>query len=205
MKVNRVSLFDLKSPVSRGPIRWLVLCGALLIAVIAIGTAVMVGNFRERALNSSERELENTVLLLARHFDQQLEDFIVIQKDVVAQVKRAGIGSPEAFRRQMASPEWHDVLRARVAGYSDVAGVNVFDAEGILINSSETWPVPAVNIADRAFFKAFKSGYAVRPISVELVQGRFSGSWATVISHRVTGPEGEFLGLVTRAITPASF
>jgi hypothetical protein len=35
---------------------------------------VMAGNFRERALHNSERELENTVLLLARHFDQQLED-----------------------------------------------------------------------------------------------------------------------------------
>jgi diguanylate cyclase (GGDEF)-like protein len=205
MKVNRHFLLDLKLPLSQGPVRWLVLCGVLLIAAIVIGTAVMVGNFRERALNSSERELENTVLLLARHFDQQLEDFIVIQKDTVAQLQRAGTSSPEVFRRQMATPEWHEVLRSRVAGHSDVAGVNVFDAEGVLINSSEAWPVPAVNIADRNFFKAFKSGSAVRPILVELVQGRFSGSWATVISHRVTGPEGEFLGLVTRAITPASF
>jgi diguanylate cyclase (GGDEF)-like protein len=198
-------LFDLRSPVSQGPIRWLVLCGALLIAAIAIGTAVMIGHFRERALHNSERELENTVLLLARHFDQQLEDFTVIQKDVVAQVQHAGTNSPELFRRQMATPEWHEVLRSRVAGYSDVAGVNVFDAEGMLINSSEAWPVPKVNIADRAFFKAFKAGTAVRPALVELVQSRMSASWATVISHRVTGPDGEFLGVVTRAITPASF
>jgi diguanylate cyclase (GGDEF)-like protein len=204
MKANRVSLFDLKSHLSLGPIRWLVLCGALLIAAIAIGTVFMVGNFREQALSNSERELENTVLLLARHFDQQLEDFTVIQKDVAAQVQRAGTSSPDVFRRQMATPEWHEVLRARAAGYSDFAGVNVFDAEGMLINSSEAWPVPTVNIADRAFFKSFKSGSAVRPILVELVQSRLSGSWATVISHRVTGPEGEFLGLVTRAITPAS-
>ena len=60
--------------VRRSPIHWLILCGVLLIAAIVIGTAVMVGNFRERALSSSERELENTVLLLARHFDQQLGD-----------------------------------------------------------------------------------------------------------------------------------
>lgn len=67
------------SPVRRSPIHWLILCGVLLIAAIVVGTAVMVGNFRERALSSSERELENTVLLLARHFDQQLEDAEVIQ------------------------------------------------------------------------------------------------------------------------------
>ncbi len=67
-----------ESSVRRGPIHWLILCGMFLIAAIVVGTAVMVGNFRERALNSSERELENTVLLLARHFDQQLEDAGVI-------------------------------------------------------------------------------------------------------------------------------
>src|ERR1700722_15593976 len=120
MKVSRISFFDLKSPLSQGPIRWLVLCGALLIAAIAIGTAVMVGNFRERALNSSERELANTVLLRARHFDQQLEDFTVIQNDVVAQIRLAGISSPDIFRDRMATPEWHEMLRSRVGGYSDV-------------------------------------------------------------------------------------
>ena len=40
-----------------------------------LGTMVMVGEFRERALANSERELENTVLLLTRHFDQQFEDY----------------------------------------------------------------------------------------------------------------------------------
>ena len=55
-----------------GPIRWLILGGALLITAIAVGATIMAGNFRERALLNAERELENTVLLLARHFDQQL-------------------------------------------------------------------------------------------------------------------------------------
>ena len=105
MKVGSASLFDFKSPVSGSPIRWLVICGALLIAAIAVGTAVAVGNFRERALVNSERELENTVLLLARHFDQQLEDFTVIQKDVIAQIKRVGINTPDDFRAQMGTSE----------------------------------------------------------------------------------------------------
>ena len=58
----------------RNPIRWLVGCGVFLIAAIAIGTVIIVSNFRDHALESSKRELENTVLLLARHFDQQLDD-----------------------------------------------------------------------------------------------------------------------------------
>src|SRR5579859_460057 len=71
----------------RNPILWLVICGILLIAAIAIGTATMVSNFRDHALESSKRELENTVLLLSRHFDQQLEDAEVPLIELIEQIR----------------------------------------------------------------------------------------------------------------------
>ncbi len=189
----------------RGPVLWLTLCGVLLIAAIMVGTVAMVGEFRERALANGERELENTVLLLARHFDQQLDDFAVIQNDLAEQTRSAGFASPDAFAREMSTSETHMKLRARVSGSSDVAGVNVFDAAGRLINSSEAWPVPLVNIADRAYFKALQSSSAATPYQIELVRSRFSGHLATVIARKMTGPNGEFLGVATRALAPSKF
>src|SRR5487761_11638 len=189
--------FDLKAFFYSGPIRWLVAGGAFLIAAIAVGTTIMVGNFRERAL-------ENTVLLLAHHFDQQLEDFTVILKDLAAQIHADGI-TPDIFKGQLATLEWHEVLRKKVGAYSDISGINVFDADGMLINSSDAWPVPDIGIADRAYFKAFQSGAATTPILVGLVRRHFTGGWATVVAHRVIGPKGEFLGVVTRSIAPATF
>ena len=53
----------------RGPVLWLTFCGGLLVAAIFAGTIMMTAEFRERALVNGERELENTVQLLARHFD----------------------------------------------------------------------------------------------------------------------------------------
>src|SRR5215469_5069485 len=96
------SSFDLKAFLSSAPIRWLIAGGIFLIAAIAVGTTIMVGNFRERALNSNERELENTVLLVARHFDQQLEDFTAILKDVATQI-RSDRMTPETFAGQLAT------------------------------------------------------------------------------------------------------
>ena len=80
MASSDTSSFRIASAFRGGPIRWLIFGGTLLIAAIAIGATVMAGNSRERALRSSERELENTVLLLAGHFDQQLEDFQVVHR-----------------------------------------------------------------------------------------------------------------------------
>ena len=79
MNAEDIASFNVKASARGGPIRWLVIGGGLLIAAIVIGTTIMAGNFRERALVSRERELENTVLLLARHFDHQLRDFTIIQ------------------------------------------------------------------------------------------------------------------------------
>jgi len=98
MTADGTASFSVPNSTGGNPIRWLVLGGVFLIAAITIGTTIIAGNFRERALSSSERELENTVLLLARHFDQQLEDFEVIQKDLIAYMRSSGITTREDYK-----------------------------------------------------------------------------------------------------------
>src|SRR6476619_7258788 len=170
------------TPVFRGgPIRWLILGGMLLIAAIAIGATVMAGNFRERALRNSERELENTVLLLARHFDQQLEDFSVVQKDVIAFMRSSGITTPESYRTRMSGQEIHLMLKSKMDAVSYVGGINIFDADGALINASGRWPVPSVNVADRPYFRTFKSDPHAPEMLIEPVFSRITGVWTTVI------------------------
>ncbi|WP_375412840.1 EAL domain-containing protein [uncultured Bradyrhizobium sp.] len=193
------------SPVRRSPIHWLILCGVVLIAAIVLGTAVMVDNFRERALSSSERELENTVLLLARHFDQQLKDAEVIQNSLVEYIYTAGIATPEEYRRRMSGEDVHQMLRAKLSAMSYVGAVNLFDAKGRIINASGVWPIPDVSVADRAYFKVFTSGPQSAAVLIEPVYSRVTGAWTTIIARKVTGTDGEFLGVISRGIEPAHF
>ncbi|MDI1266585.1 MAG: cache domain-containing protein, partial [bacterium] len=188
-----------------GPIHWLMFGGIFLIAAIAIGATVMAGNFRERALRNSERELENTVLLLARHFDQQLTDFEVVQKDVIAFMRSNGIATTENYRREMSTRDIHMMLKSKMAALSYVGGINIFDADGVLINASSAWPVPRVNAADRNYFRTFKLDPNSPEMLVEPVYSRITGVWTTVIVRKITGPKGEFLGVIGRGIEPANF
>jgi diguanylate cyclase (GGDEF)-like protein len=197
--------FKVTSALRGGPIRWLILGGMLLIAAIAIGATVMAGNFRERALHNSERELENTVLLLARHFDQQLEDFQVVQDDLIAFMRSNGIATTENYKPRMSSREIHLMLKSKLEALSYVGGINVFDADGVLINASSAWPVPSVSVADRAYFKTFKSDPRSPDQLVEPVFSRITGAWTTVIARKIAGPNGEFLGVISRGIEPANF
>ena len=165
----------------------------------------MAGNFRERALHNAERELENTVLLLARHFDQQLEDFEVVQKDLIDYMRSNGVTTPDNYKRQMSGEAIHLMLKSKMSALSYVGGINLFDADGKLINSSVAWPVPPVDVADRAYFRTFKSDPHAPDLLLEPVYSRITGVWTTVLARKVKGTGGEFIGAVGRGIEPANF
>ena len=192
-------------PERRGPVRLLVIGGLFLIVAIAVGTTIMAGIFRERALNSAKRELENTVQLLARHFDQQFRDFGAIQQDFAAFVRAAGIDTSERFKHRMSSPDIHLMLKANVGALSYVGNVTLFDSDGMLLNSSGAWPVPAVNVADRPYFSAFKTDANAPEVLVEPVHSRISGAWTTVLARKLVASDGEFLGVIGRGFEPVHF
>lgn len=196
---RNVSAFD-----RRNPLIWLILGGVVLIAAIIAGTAIAVLNFRERALNNTERELQNNVLLLSRHFDRELHDFEAVQGEVVRRIQEFAVSSPDMFRDRISGSAFHKTLEAMVGATSDTAGVNVFDSDGQLINSSQAWPVSDVSIADREYFKTLGGDDRYPAVLVTHVKSRFTGRWATIIARKMTGLKGEFLGVVSRGISPAN-
>jgi diguanylate cyclase (GGDEF)-like protein len=205
MKKNNTVPVSVAAVLRGGPIRWLVLGGSLLIAAIAVGATLMAGNFRERALHNAERELENTVLLLARHFDQQLADFGVVQQDLIDYISAYGITTAEGYKRQLSTEATHRMLTSKMSALSYVGGVHLFDNEGRLINTSAGWPTPPVNAADRPYFKTFKSDPQAPAVLIEPVFSRITGIWTTVIARKVTGANGEFIGAIGRGIESANF
>ena len=197
-------LFD-QAFVRSGPIRWLVVGGTLLIAAIAVGAVLMAQNFRERALRNSARELENTALMLSHHFDQQLQDFAVIQKDFVDHVATTGVVSADDFRNRMSGQDIHRLLRSKIEALPYIGGVNLIDADGNLINSSTAWPVPKVYVGDRAYFRTFRYDPHSPDVLIEPVHSRISGAWTILIVRKLVAPNGEFMGVVARGIEPANF
>jgi len=194
--------FSIKpEPGPRAPMIWLLMCGLALMVAIAAGTMLSIDKFRENAIENGKEGLESAVLLLVRHFDQQFRDFSIPQEVIITELESYGITSPDIFRGEMATLAVHEQLRAKLYDWTDVAGSNVFDSKGMLINSSRTWPVPEISIADRAYFARLAAEPTLE-LAVEVVPSRFSASQAIVFARRISGPHKEFLGVVTRAISP---
>lgn len=195
-----------QGPARPTPIRWLIFGGAFLIVAIVLSAVAMIATFRERALATAERELSNTVLLLSRHFDQQFDDFDEVLKEVSAQVRMTDPKLEEKeFARQLSTESTHEMLKEKVGGSLDTVGVSIFGADGLLINSSQAWPVAAISISDRDFFNSFRSNATDTPLLIELVRSHFFNGWAIVFARKLVDSHGKFLGVVTRGISPSHF
>ncbi|MGZ5872101.1 MAG: bifunctional diguanylate cyclase/phosphodiesterase [Bradyrhizobium sp.] len=190
--------------IRRSPVLWLILCGLFLIAAIIIGTVVMVGEFRESALRNSERELENTVLLLTHHFDQQFEDSDALARNLISLMQFSEVASPELFKSKVSTLETHLMMKSKFGALSYIGDVFVFGSDGALVNSSGAWPPPDVNVVDRTYFKALKNNPLLTE-ALEPVRSLVNGNWTTILAYRLSGPDGSFLGVMTRRVDPANF
>ena len=177
--------------VSRGrdPIVWLIICGCLLVVAITLGTMTMVGEFRERAIANSERELQNAVLLLTRHFDQQFEDTEIIAGDIMAQMKIAEMATPEDFRAKMSS-----VGRPPDAEIQGQRAVLCRRCHDLRCRRSADQFV-RVTLADACrqrlgagLFQEIQDPIrSSETVLTEPVLSVFTGDWTTVIAHRLSG------------------
>jgi hypothetical protein len=100
----------------------------------------------------------------------------------------------------MSTEATNGMLVSKMSALSYVGGIHLFDDEGRLINTTAAWPVPAVNIADRSYFRAFKFDPDSPEMIVEPLYSRITGIWTTVIARKVVGTNGEFIGIVGRGI-----
>src|SRR5690349_1059819 len=100
----------------------------------------------------------------------------------------------------MAGIETHRMLREKIEGLPQVDAATLIDAQGKLINFSRYWPIPAVNVADRDYFKALKTDPTADTFVSEPVPNRGTGTWTIYLARTFAGPEREFLGLVLGAV-----
>ncbi len=193
------------APARLSAIQWLVLCAAALVAAIGLGTGYLALQFRERALDLAERELSNTALLLSRHFDQQLSDLQHVHDDVVANMRVNGVDTADQFEKMMSLLSAHEMLRTRLAALPHVGGLNLFNAEGWLINSSEMWPVPDLNVRDRRYFRELTSGKPTPDVIVEPAVSRVTGKWTTLFARKIVDGNGAIIGFSSRGVEPSQF
>ncbi|MDB5805644.1 MAG: Response regulator receiver:ATP-binding region, ATPase-like:Histidine kinase N-terminal [Betaproteobacteria bacterium] len=196
-----MSPFRLKSvTASRLP---LVFGGALLVAIaIACVTSVLV--LRRQAIDEWSQHVDNLSLILAQHAEQTMTSADLILAGLVEHVSLAGIADDATLRAVMSTPDVHKMLRDKAGGSPQVESASIVAANGDLINFARAYPAPPLNFADRDFFQAHASGKGPDLYISAPVKSRGGGNWTFYLSRKLTGANGQFIGIAVVGI-PCKF
>ncbi|MGP0089378.1 MAG: EAL domain-containing protein [Xanthobacteraceae bacterium] len=183
-----------------GPIYWLLVCGAILIAAIVLGTTAATLEFRNRALTNNNRERQNTALLLSQHIYQELHSLELVQNDLIEKIHSERIETIEDYERHLSGHDIHLTLRQSIIGLPQVSSIGLLGSTGRLINWSRSWPIPAADFSGRDYFQALKNTSSTDAFISEPILSRGNGAWTIFVARKITTTQGAFLGIIAGGI-----
>ncbi|MGN6570983.1 MAG: bifunctional diguanylate cyclase/phosphodiesterase [Pseudolabrys sp.] len=179
-------------------VNYLLIGAALLICATLVGTAFLVANFRARALDDSERELKNIVLILSEQLDRSFQAIELVQRSVVERV--GDVRSSADFSARLGGDDIHAMLQDKISGLAQVGAITLVNADGAVVNASRKNRPSDVSVADRDYFLALKDNpQADHVVSVPVVN-RATGVWTIYLARRIATTDGQFAGMVLGAV-----
>lgn len=199
-RLSRDTDVAVKSKKSIGPIRLTIVCAVVLSVFVVSGTALYIFDLRNRVLAGTEKNLANTSLIVAKQVEHIFATIEAVQQEFHEQINEYGIVDSEGFDRRLTLHDIHLKLRDKAAGMPYVGSLTAINSQGRVLNFSRQWPVPNIDASERGFFKAFHSDPNLLSYIGDPVRNYANGTWAVHLARKITGPKGEFLGLISAAV-----
>jgi PAS domain S-box-containing protein len=175
---------------------WIIATGAALLAVIALGTAILVANLRDGARADAKHVLHTTTFIIAEHLEATLQSVELVQRNVIERMQSFGIASSGDLDRLMSGFDAHLMLKDMISGIPHLDALTLVDPNGKLVASSRTWPRPEASETEREYFQALASDHNLMSFLSPPGRSRRTGAWTTYLARRLVGPNGEFIGII---------
>jgi CheY-like chemotaxis protein len=118
------------------PVWWIVPSGVALVAVIALGTAILVSNLRDRARADAKHALNTTAYIIAEHLEGTFQSVELAQKNAIERLQSFRIASSDDLDRLMSSLDAHLMLKDSVSGALQLDALLLVAPSGKLVGSS---------------------------------------------------------------------
>jgi PAS domain-containing protein len=190
------------------------LAGTIIIAITAVLAGLNIWSTRADAIAHARQEMISLGTVLAEQTARSFQAVDLVLQETRGMVLAAGVATPDQFRRRMATEEVHEFLVARLHSLPQADAVTLIDDAGRIVNFSRSWPVPVLETADRDFYTYLREHDDPAAFVGMPVRNKVTGAWVITLTRRISGPGGEFLGIVLgvmearyfeefyRAITP---
>jgi PAS domain S-box-containing protein len=169
-----------KNPEFSLQIRWLVAALALVLALLAY---FVLDRYRQAQVAAASKTL-SLVQLIESHVANDLARIDGVLTYLAQRIDHPGL------QHRLADMQ---------ASFPMIAGLNIFDAQGMLIASSDP-NIKGISIADRPHFQRLRDDPKVQVVFSEAQIARTTGQWSISQARALRDADGRFLGSVNAVI-----
>jgi signal transduction histidine kinase/CheY-like chemotaxis protein len=179
----------------------LVWTAATILSVSVLGlSAMFLLGLREDELRNAERDLKRYTLTIAEQADRSIKSLDLVQSSVIDHILRTREAGGDQALDMFGTLEINALLKGKLSGLPHIDAITLQSADGRIINFSRDWPVPVLNVSFRDYFQGLKNDKNRTTYVSSPAPSAITGAWALYIARRLTGPNGEFLGVVNGTI-----
>jgi len=195
---SRISLLSrVRNAASRHPRRTLAFTTTLCIVMASLSVITLVQQW-VGARNYAESVSWNLVTILQHDIERTVDTYNISLTSTAAQVEKEEV---MRLPRSLRNAILFDSMATDTSARLDLGTTFVVDKNGALTIDAQRDPVPATNVADRAYFQVQES----QPdrglfISEPITSRQKPGQGVIVLSRRINKPDGSFDGIVGMGI-----
>ena len=168
---------------------------ALLLTLVAALSFALYEAYRSE-LDDWKTQLENTSLLLAQQTSNEMGVADLMLDGMLERIRSLGVQDAAALRQRLGTEEEFKRLQDRKKLVPQIDVATVVAANGDVVAFTRSFPVPAINLADRDYFRAHRDQSQLGVFVSRPVRNKGNGAWTFYLSRRISAPDGSFLGLV---------
>jgi PAS domain S-box-containing protein len=170
--------------------------GSLFIAATIIAACLAVWNLRSERIADEMKDTNNLAVVLAEQTARSFQAVDLVLQETQAMVLKLGLQTPDQFRRRMGTEELHAFLADRLKSLPQADAIALIDDAGRIADFSRPGPIPVIDASNREYFLYLRDHPASEAFIGPPVRSKVNGAWTIAIARRVSGPNGEFLGIV---------
>ncbi|MCB1955004.1 MAG: PAS domain S-box protein [Rhodocyclaceae bacterium] len=180
-------------------VRAVMLLTALMLAVLAGGTAFLLYDMHQREIDYARGEISTLSRILAEQTGHTLDGVSTALRGAQDRLSD-GIG----VHLELDSYPVQALLRARTEALPQYSSMFVINADGIVMNSTLLGIRPGIDESMRDYFSDLVSGGEGVFVS-QLRRREFDGAWAFYLSTRLVDEAGRFRGVLAAAVVASYF
>jgi len=177
---------------------FVVAIGLTCTAALAIGLTIWW--LRSDAIADASKDSSNLAIVLADQTENSIQSIDLVLTEIKNYEELLGTKTPDDFDRVLSSEDTYRFLMERLSRLQQADTISLVDKNGKLVNTTQQWPSPRINLSDRKHYQHFKSKDDKDIYISDAQVNRINGTQGVTFSKRINGANNTFLGVVAVAV-----